>query len=111
MAQIALCCKYERRWRLSIRLNKGKLDALLEKRGYSSYQEAGDAAKQKGLPLAWRTIYAMVDGGNWRKESLEALCALLGCTPADIIDGWENGGQTDTHASPRPEEELQGQPA
>lgn len=95
---------------MNIRLNKGKLDALLEKRGYSSYQEAGDAAKRQGLPLAWRTIYAMVDGGNWRKESLEALCALLDCKPADIIDGWQNGQGDHTHASPQLAEELETRP-
>lgn len=95
---------------MNIQLNKAKLDALLEKRGYSSYQEAGEVAKRQGLPLAWRTIYAMVDGGNWRKESLEALCVLLQCTPADIIDGWNNGENSHTHEAPRPEEELEGQP-
>lgn len=98
---------------MNIQLNKEKLDNLLRERGYSSYREAGEAAKDRNLPLAWRTIYAMVEGGNWRKESLEALCALLSCKPADIVDGWEDSEKANshTHASPRSEEELERQPA
>lgn len=95
---------------VNIRLNKEKLDKLMHARSFNSYQEIGAAAKERELPLAWRTIYTMVDGGNWRKESLEALCVLLECKPADIIDGWSNGESGHTHASPQPEEELEATP-
>lgn len=89
-----------------IRVSKAKLEEALERRGFSSYQEAGEAAKRLGIPIAWRTIYTMVDGGNWRKESLEALCKLLGCTPAEIIEGWESEA-AHTHDAPQPAEVLQ----
>ena len=87
-----------------IRVDKTKLDRMMAARGFANYKEAWEAARERGLVLSWRTIYSMVDGGNWRRDSLEALCRLLDCKPADILVGWE---LKRPHGSPQPIEEPQ----
>lgn len=92
-------------------VDKERLDALMKKKGFRTYRDLAYKAKDRGLTLSEGTIYKMVEEATWTATRLAALCEMLDCKPADIIPDWGKEVGSDTHASPRSEEELEEVPA
>lgn len=93
-----------------LQLNKAKLEKRMALANYDSYDDVAEAVRKLGKKLSARTIYNMLNGENWSREKLEALCLVLKCQPADIVSGWQSDGAGDnsyTHVAPQPEQELQ----
>jgi len=92
-----------------LKLDKSKLERRMALAGLGSYDQVAEEARRQGLKLSPRTIYGMVNGENWSKEKLEALCQALRCQPADIVDGWKSaeGSASYTHGSPQLAQELE----
>lgn len=92
-----------------LQLDKAKLNRRMALANYDGYDAVADAARKRGLKLSSRTIYSMLNGENWSREKLEALCLVLNCQPADIVNGWQSngGGDLHTHGAPQPAQELQ----
>lgn len=97
---------------MELLINKAQLDTLMHEQGIRNYRDLARKAKLRGLPLSEGTIYKMVEEATWTATRLAALCQMLECKPADIIPEWqETETPRHTHGTPRPQEELEGQPA
>ena len=96
-----------------LQLDKQKLEQRMIAAGFENYDDVATVARKNGHKLSARTIYNMVNGENWSREKLEALCQALRCQPADIVIGWRGDTKdgSHTHASPQLGEELQAEPA
>lgn len=93
---------------MQLLIDKKRLDKLMKGKGIRNYRELAFRAKERGLTLSEGTIYKMIEEPTWSATRLHALCEMLDCKPSDLIPDWqEEANGSDTHASPRPEEELE----
>ena len=93
---------------MQLTVDRERLAYWMKRAGYHNYRDMAYGAKARGLTLSEGTIYKMVEEPTWSATRLQALCDLLGCTPADLIPGWYggsvpgNGDVRHTHAAPQP---------
>lgn len=85
-------------------ISKSKLQRAIKLAGYNTYEEVAAAGLQRGVYLSARNLYKLASGANYTKQTLEALCLLLNCSPGDLVEAWHIRSNDHTHGSPQPNE-------
>ena len=67
---------------MNFSVKEARLRAIMEKRGIASFSQLSAAT---GNRVHWRTLYNLAAGSNWTRETLEAVCVALQCSPGDLI--------------------------
>ena len=73
---------------MNYKIDKQRVDALMEQRGIDSYKALSELAASQGVSLAYSTIYQAVAAESnigWRSTTLAALCYMLQCSAVDLI--------------------------
>jgi DNA-binding Xre family transcriptional regulator len=67
---------------MNFSVNEARLRAIMQERGIASFSQLSAAT---GNRVHWRTLYNLAAGSNWTRETLEAVCVALQCSPGDLI--------------------------